>query len=922
VILIIIDSCVDHSFLATFSEERISLTTKRLTLFLSAEEFCFKRPLRFRMTRSKGYKERRKAIKSGHPAEFIAQIPKTPKSRHYGRTASKQNLVQSVKGAKENSKKGTAKQSKIAMKGKKEKKKNESEAVEEFYNFILSWTCNGLKLDSRIALGLEPLLDEISCVHYDDKSYFAAMKEVAIEETRAALVQSMQSTSTTLELKLQDIQPPIGEGCLILLIFSILKGENEMTRNGCAFKLLPTGNKSYDDSYNRKYTNTSSTYGNVPIIEGTLAVVAQCPAAAMITRKGSRSSERLIPIWIHKTSPLGLSVQNGLLPRGSQVTAHNLRSILSYQRMTVACANTIPPSLVQELLGSKAQISSTFSNNRIDKSYMGKSYTDNSSDLAWKDSLLDKFCSLSKEGQNQIKSLNSSQILALRECLGGEETNRNKSAVDDHRCLHLILGPPGCGKTHFLVSLLHTLVAKKVYENIGKSDKNMVKKNQNMGKIYSNEKNKMKICKDENVRILVCAPSNKAIYVALEQFLQSRVDKCKGSRQELYGNGRTDIRCALIGIEDKLELCSSSSSSLSSSGRNKSLGSYSCSNSTYYFHGNQNEKSFHWNDKQMNSSSPLLPTLVTDFTNRFLQSSSASDVYIYSYATSLSNSLQGLKIYVKEICLELKSILSIRAIKAFKFYINNNLIIPNSNIPILLINGNFPVTNMNKLIPLLPKISEKYEENTDIEIKNINNLYLKYCHIQRVFSEIENEFSLLLNIVKHDINKFYTKNFEITYDMIKECFKAIRLLLFLILHDDKKDINDLNLVDTSTIEIYKKYDLNVRYNQLDSALNKVPEYINQLVCVLNNEVLIEDIPNELVKSAHILFCTLTTAGMRMFVYIFVYICIYIYIYKYPKSYSVDYNCRYTYVCRTCVFIYIYIYIHIHLYIYPIFYSLH
>jgi hypothetical protein len=198
-----------------------------------------------------------------------------------------------------------------------------------------------------------------------------------------------------------------------------------------------------------------------------------------------------------------------------------------------------------------------------------------------------------------------------------------------------------------------------------------------------------------------------------------------------------------------------------------------------------------------------------------------------------------------------------------------------------MINGHFPDKSMDRFIPLLPIMSDRYDGNKELQVRNINNCYLKNCHMQKIFSEVEKEFSLLFGIIKCDINKFYTKNFESIYDVIVQCFKSIRILLSLILQANRTDNFNANhrkdIDDKSTIEIYKKYDLNVRYNHLNSALAKIPDHFNQLLCVLNNDVLIEDIPNELVKSAHILYCTLSTAGMRRHIYVYQYKCMLAYI---------------------------------------------
>ena len=95
-------------------------------------------------------------------------------------------------------------------------------------------------------------------------------------------------------------------------------------------------------------------------------------------------------------------------------------------------------------------------------------------------------------------SLNTSQGEAL--------DSFKESIVRDKIKVTLVQGPPGTGKTHFLVAALHAVAALRKGGN--------------------------------PLRIMVCAPSNKALVVVVEKFLETG-----GNMQSI----------ALLGVEDKLE---------------------------------------------------------------------------------------------------------------------------------------------------------------------------------------------------------------------------------------------------------------------------------------------------------------------------------------------------------------------------------
>lgn len=59
------------------------------------------------------------------------------------------------------------------------------------------------------------------------------------------------------------------------------------------------------------------------------------------------------------------------------------------------------------------------------------------------------------KGQERVSSLNDSQEDALIVCLNDIERKNEKNGS-----VSLVQGPPGCGKTHFLVALMHVLLSR------------------------------------------------------------------------------------------------------------------------------------------------------------------------------------------------------------------------------------------------------------------------------------------------------------------------------------------------------------------------------------------------------------------------------------------------------------------------------
>ena len=544
------------------------------------------------------------------------------------------------------------------------RKRRRLTGAEEFFQLILSWSIQKLQLNNRKDIGLAALA-EMPSYFSNGLLYYDTMRQVAVEEARACLTQGLITTLGKMDLKLSKVDSSMEDGQLVLIIFRILKGSLELTRPGSVFKLHSSIGNSFKSgiaenqgaSNNAKPLNASKRSSSVSndkatqhSAETTLAVVAQgSQAMKLVANSGGFSTA--LPLWVHSSSAIGKHlISTADESVGTTWTAVSIGSVLSYQRMASVCSDAPSPPFINKLLGHRP-ISHIKFDSDSDSDSEGESEVDGKSDLISKrqspivgdgsydddieevsfdscddtesvssedsDEPVGFLAHLSAKSSNKMKTLNQSQLAALHACLGAVGSGADSSAAQTLRVqtgnLHLILGPPGCGKTHFLVAMLHALIARSSFSSRHGDD------------IDSDDGDW-----SVKARIMVCAPSNKAVCVVLEQFLQSGVvggTMSKGKRKEKDKEVGW-VRCALIGVMDKLEGCSTD------------LPTRQC--------------------EQMYPR-PLLPAALTDLTQRFLHPFCAADVFVSTYAKGISDVLSAVMHCLMEIASPQMLVLSDRA---------------------------------------------------------------------------------------------------------------------------------------------------------------------------------------------------------------------------------------------------------------------
>lgn len=299
---------------------------------------------------------------------------------------------------------------------RKKKKKNSSSIV-DFYSHVLSWKMkNGL---SRADLGL-PRLTKAPVVYNNPAEYFRMAVEVAVEECRAFIEQSLQLRSPSSEiLRLQYVEHSL-HGELVALEMILLSGDREVLRPGAIFKLRPL-------------PSSLSSEGR-----SCLATVAQGTYAHEVTARKN------ILLWLHAHQFIDGDEGEGFWGT-STWQACCLGSAITSQRIFSQACSQVEPPFIYKLLGHKQSTHLKFS---IDSD-------ESSPILAPIDALQYSFHSEEPciyHCDHGFGDLNKSQQKAYAKCidLTGEKGR-----------IQLIQGPPGCGKSHFLSVLLEGLVARK-----------------------------------------------------------------------------------------------------------------------------------------------------------------------------------------------------------------------------------------------------------------------------------------------------------------------------------------------------------------------------------------------------------------------------------------------------------------------------
>jgi hypothetical protein len=334
-------------------------------------------------------------------------------------------------------------------------------ASKAFVERVLAWSVRGLQTCTREGVGEAPMVNA-TATYETVEHWFAVQEELAYEEARATLAAALvrqRHVSAAFRVMVKVLPSSKGMGRLRMI---------EATR------------LSRDVSNDWRRPATAILLKRDASDVGVLAIVAASQEAS-----GAES----VPLWVQARDVASIDGSS------STWTAAALDSLISYQRMACACFMRPKVSFAHQLIGHKPSTHTKFvdsdSDYGDDGNEDGKSVRDDA--LAAENDEDDAYLA---HGE-----LNISQRRAMQRFL-----SRN-GHMDQ---LQMVQGPPGCGKTHFTVSLLRALAKK-------------------------------------NRRVLVCAPSNKAVCVALELFLRKQ--------------GATDAcaPCILLGVEDSLEECSTPS---------------------------------------------------------------------------------------------------------------------------------------------------------------------------------------------------------------------------------------------------------------------------------------------------------------------------------------------------------------------------
>jgi hypothetical protein len=154
-----------------------------------------------------------------------------------------------------------------SMSVKNKKTKPKSPKQESVYKLMLKWDVNSLLQDSRAVLGMSPHMKPTPRHFNTNSEYYSAMKDIAVEETRASVAQALLSMNANngnqnIELSLDpnfDDYFEVSSSRLLNVRFIVGGGHSDNLRPGCVYKLTCQLNRSHRYPFDE---GNSSNKGN------------------------------------------------------------------------------------------------------------------------------------------------------------------------------------------------------------------------------------------------------------------------------------------------------------------------------------------------------------------------------------------------------------------------------------------------------------------------------------------------------------------------------------------------------------------------------------------------------------------------------------------------------------------------------------
>lgn len=412
-------------------------------------------------------------------------------------------------------------------------RKQSINGTEMYFQHILSWSPNDLVLNSREVLLLPPLKRSPS-IFKNKYEYYDYLRQIPIEESRVNLTRGLVSPENTFKLRMLDTEFR-SRGDLVCVMFEVLNISINEIKPGWVYCLIPCVlmkyvaskyyfPKSSTDLSPHLFCNEHNRY-MYQMVEGVSHL--PCFNCTLVQKKPGDIYSRSVTMWIHQS--MFSSYQNSQIELpGFDWTFHafGCANLISYQRMMVAAYEEPSPPFLNVLLGHKPPTHIIFGDECDDVEHVA--HTQDSIP----NSTIEE-CSSVADGTLMYDSdpisayhLNTAQLSAKNVCTSTIRASLQGSGAlpasssSSSQCFHMVQGPPGTGKTTFLADLIYSLLRE---QNDGEEDITSV---QSCG-----------------LKLLVTAPSNKAVSVLVEKLLSFEVIP--------------NVSYCLIGVQDKIESCSS-----------------------------------------------------------------------------------------------------------------------------------------------------------------------------------------------------------------------------------------------------------------------------------------------------------------------------------------------------------------------------